>query len=73
MQNKEETVKETVNTRKSKRCSVCNGIGFVKRKPSICKSCSMLTIKNCMYCENTNKGLYEECFNCIGTGSINIK
>lgn len=51
-----------------KRCQTCNGIGLIKRKPIICKYCSALTIKSCMYCENMNKGLYEECDNCIGTG-----
>ena len=49
------------------RCVKCDGSGLQERTLIIpCSKCSVKT--GCMYCQNTNKGMYEECDECRGTG-----
>jgi DnaJ-class molecular chaperone len=51
------------------RCKECLGTGLLeKTRSSPCSKCSEKT--GCMYCQNKNKGMYQECDKCYGTGEL---
>jgi hypothetical protein len=54
------------------RCKHCEGCGFVLRKEEfVCPSGKHpSSVHSCMFCENIDKGLYKECDECYGSGSV---
>jgi len=53
------------------QCQKCKGIGLTPReKPFVCPYPHPVNITVCMYCENVNKSLHEECPKCFGSGKI---
>ena len=51
------------------RCKKCEGSGLLEKTGlSPCSKCSVET--GCMYCQNKNKGMYEECNKCHGAGEL---
>jgi len=58
-----------VNKKKT-RCGVCKGYGLVERFTDIvCVNCKN-TSNICYLCENSKRGLFEECPKCFGNGDI---
>ena len=56
--------------KKQTKCDICNGTGLIKRANDIiCLNCSDNS-KTCYLCENVNRGLFEECTKCFGSGNI---
>jgi DnaJ-class molecular chaperone len=56
---------------KNKTCNTCNGSGLILRKELLRCPSNHSPLKRCMYCENCNKSLYEECDVCYGSGTHN--
>ena len=52
------------------RCRLCKGFGLVSI-PKIAKQCNCSSKHKCYLCENVWKlGLYTECLECLGSGSL---
>jgi DnaJ-class molecular chaperone len=51
------------------RCEKCEGFGLQEK--TIISPCSKCPGKDgCMYCQNKNRGMYEECNKCRGAGEL---
>jgi DnaJ-class molecular chaperone len=51
------------------RCEKCEGSGLQEK--TIISPCSKCPGKTgCMYCQNKDKGMYEECKKCYGAGEL---
>jgi asparagine synthase (glutamine-hydrolysing) len=58
--------------KKDKKCGNCSGRGLVKKldiNDIVCTNCNNNTL-TCYLCENSTRGLFEECGICFGNGKI---
>ncbi len=53
------------------QCKKCQGTGWILRDtPYICPGIHTPGVISCMLCENVQKGNYETCDKCNGSGEI---
>ena len=59
-------------TPKKIQCFNCNGCGFTKDKPIICKTCNGI---KCIMCNSTGleRMPWDLCDNCYGDGEVDLK